>query len=296
MNLKRKLYLLTPKALRKDVKNFYYKKLLHSLYELKHKFLYGRDFFELIALETTTYCNLTCSFCPNSKYDRGSQKNEKLMDIEIFKKIIDELATINYRGKLALFSYGEPFTDKRMSELISYTRKKLPRSNIQLNSNGFLMTVEAYKDVVEAGIDIINVSQYADIMPPNVKKVYEYLKTRPKSENKIKYRVFDQTQLSNRGGEIETENSVNDEVPICMYPKAYALTVDWKGNLILCCNDYRGNITFGNLGEKTLFEILDHSNFYKIMGEIKKNIYSLPICKKCVGLDKEEEQLVSIKN
>jgi len=300
MNVKHKLYLITPKAFRKRVKEFYYKKLLHSLYGIKHRLLYGRDFFELIALETTTYCNLTCSFCPNSKHDRGSEKNEKLMDEGVFRKIIDELATINYRGKLALFSYGEPFTDKRMPRLIAYTRRKLPRTNIQLNSNGFLMTVESYKAAVAAGVDVINVSQYADIMPPNVKKVYEYLKTRPKRENKIKYRIFDQTQLSNRGGEIETESSVNDEVPICMYPKAFALTIDYKGNLVLCCNDYHGNITFGNLGEKTLFDILDNSRFYTIMGEIRRNVYKLPICRKCVGLDKVEEkkedQLVTINN
>lgn len=287
MKIKQKLIPLIPKKHKKKVKEFYYKKLLYALYGLKHKYQYGQwNFFETIALETTTYCNLRCSFCPNSKYDRGLEKNKKLMDERVFRKIIDELSEIRFRGKVLLFSYGEPFTDERMADWISYTRKKLPKAQIEINSNGFLMSVERYKEVVKSGVDKINVTQYGQVMPPNVKKVYEYLKTRPKSENKITYRTLNLNELSNRGGEIEVENSVNEEVPICMYPKAYALTIDYKGNMVLCCNDYHGNIVFGNLGEKKLIEILKNSDFYKIMNEIRRGVYRLDICKKCVGVKK----------
>jgi radical SAM protein with 4Fe4S-binding SPASM domain len=283
MKIKRKIYLLLPKSLRKKAKEFYYCQILRIFYGLKHKLLYGKwDFFEVIALETTTYCNLRCKFCPNSKYERGLKKNEKLMDLNLFKKIINELAEIRYRGRIALYSYGEPFNDERLAYLIKYCKRKIPNATVEINSNGFLMTIEKYREVVDAGIDKICVTQYGSIMPPNTKKVFEYLRTRPKSENKITYRKLKDTELSNRGGEIELETSVNYELPICMYPNS-AFTIDYKGDVILCCNDYHGLVTFGNLKDKTLLEIISKSSFYKIMKEIRNKKYRLEICKKCVG-------------
>ncbi len=284
MLLKKKLYSLVPKKHRRKIKFIYYGKILHFLYNLKHQFYYNqKDFFDVIALETTTYCNLRCKFCPNSIYDRGILKNKKLMDIKIFKKIIDELSEINYRGRVLLFSYGEPLTDTRLPDLISYCKQKLSKAKVEINSNGILLTVQKYKTLIDREIDKVCITQYGKQMPPNTKKVFEYLKTRPKKENKIHYRVLNEMELSNRGGEIELNSSVNDEVPICLYP-TQALTIDYAGNLILCCNDYHSSAKFGNLKNKKLLEILGKSNYKKILKRIKKGIYDLEICKKCVGI------------
>ena len=68
---------MLPKPLQKKTKDFYYGKWIDGLYKRKYKKHYGlNDFFDTIALETTTYCNLRCSFCPNSNHERGLQKNE----------------------------------------------------------------------------------------------------------------------------------------------------------------------------------------------------------------------------
>ena len=56
------------------------------------------DMFDGISIETTTYCNRRCSYCPNSTFDRGEKKNEKLMEVWLFKKIIDELRDIKYKS------------------------------------------------------------------------------------------------------------------------------------------------------------------------------------------------------
>ena len=282
---------MLPKPLQKKTKDFYYGKLVDGLYRMKYLYHYGLgDFFDNVAIETTTYCNLRCSFCPNSKYERGLQKNEKLMEEKLFNKIINELAQVDYRGVISLYSYGEPCTDKRIARLVKYAKDKLPKSSVEINSNGFLLTVDIYKDLVKAGIDAINVSQYADKMPPNVKKVYEYLKTRPKKENKIKYRIFNVETyplLSNRGGEFEMEESVNYERPICGYAN-HAQTIDYAGNWVLCCNDYHSTIKFGNLNDETIFEIWNKPYFKRIRKETNNGIYNLEICKKCVGLVKSD--------
>ena len=286
MKFKHFLSSRVPKTLRKRAKDFYYGRLLYSVYSVKHKLLYNKwDFFETIAIETTTHCNLRCKFCPNSKYDRGLLKNKRLMSPELFKKIIDQLSEVGYRGQVDLYSYGEPLTDERLPEFVEYSRKKLPKAIIEINSNGFLITLEIYKNLLNKGLDKINISQYTDVMPPNTGKVLEELEKNPDIKNIIHYRVLDPTQLSNRGGEIELAVSPNYEKPICVYPKA-AQTIDYAGNWVLCCNDYHSEVSFGNLNQEKLLEIWNKPFFKQIRKETRNNIFNLPLCQRCVGMKK----------
>ena len=224
---------------------------------------------------------MRCKWCPNSKYERGLLKNKKLIDINLFKKIIDELSEINYKESIHLYFFGEPLSDKRLPKLISYTRKKLPKVKIQINSNGILLNVLLYKKLCESGLDIFHISQYTSKMPKNMEEVFKYLKTRPKSENKIKYRIFtEDLALSNRGGNVKTKK-IWDK-PICTYPKAM-LNIDYGGNVILCCNDYHSSIKFGNLKNERLLNIWYKPEYKKLRRDLKKGIFKLPICKRCVG-------------
>ena len=49
-------------------------------------------------IETTTHCNRRCSYCPNSVFERGSKENTQLIDTALFRKIIDDLAEMGYKG------------------------------------------------------------------------------------------------------------------------------------------------------------------------------------------------------
>ena len=53
----------------------------------------------LIELELFSFCNRTCSFCPNNFIDRLT--DNKLLDIDIFKKIINELVEFNYSNYIS---------------------------------------------------------------------------------------------------------------------------------------------------------------------------------------------------
>ena len=290
MDLKRKIYLLLPlpERLRKKIKFFYYNSLISSMHSFKNKKYYGKkDFFGTIGIETTTYCNLRCSFCPNSKYGRSLMKNKKLMDINLFKKIINELSEINYNGTVNLHFYGEPLTDKRLVELVAYTKEKIPKAKINIFTNGILLDVPFYKQLVDAGVDSFIFSQHTNIIPPKIKEVFKYLKTRPKEENKIEYRVFNENFISedsticNVGGEIEIEKI--PELPSCLYPPQ-KVVIDWEGNVILCCNDYHSSIKFGNVKNKKLIDIWDSPSYKKIRKDLRNRKYNLEICKKCTGL------------
>ncbi len=281
MKVKKVLYKFVPSPFKKSVKNFYYGRILFPFHSLKHKFLYGEwDFFDTIAIETTTYCNLRCKFCPNSKYERGLLENKKLMDADLFKKIIDDLSEIRFRGNVDLYYYGEPLTDERLPEFVEYARKKLPKANIEINSNGFLLTLEIYKVLVEKGLDKINVTQYTKVEPQGTLKVMHHLNTHHNMKKIITYRVLNENELSNRGGEIELEVSPNYERPICRYPNA-PQSIDYAGNWVLCCNDYHSTVKFGNLRHESLMDIWKKLYFKKIRKETRNGIFNLPICKEC---------------
>lgn len=282
--LKSNLYKFLPRFLRKKIKNFYYDCVL--LFQgIKHKFYSGYfDFFEGVVIETTTYCNLRCSNCPNSKYEKSLLKNKKLIDENLFKKIIDDLAEYNFRGVIFPYFYGEPLSDERLLKFISYMRSKIPKSRINLGTNGFLLTIPLYKKLVESGVKNITITQYGKTMPPKIEEIFKYLKTRPKKENIISYRILNQDNfLSNIGGEVKVKKLLDEERPNCTYYNY--VTINYKGEVILCCSDYHSSIVFGNVKGERLIDIWNKSRYKKIRKDVLKKIYRLPICRGCVGLE-----------
>jgi len=287
-NIKGYIYARLPFSgkFKKQLKNFYYDFIAWPIQKFKNKVNYNMwDFFGAVDIDTITYCQLRCKFCPNSKYERGLLKNKKIMDINLFKKIINELAEINYKGIIRPFFYGDPLTDERMPDLIKYVKKKLPKSKVYLNTNGVALTIKLYKQLYDAGIDYLMISQYTNEMLPNIKILFNYLKTRPKKENKTKYRIFNEKTIaiSNRCGEIEIKNKVDR--PFCAYPGHYDLNIDYEGNVILCCNDYHSSVKFGNIKNEKIIDIWKKPHFYKLRKEVRTGTYKLPICRKCVGIE-----------
>lgn len=287
-NIKGYIYarLPLPEKIKKKIKSPYYDWIIWPIVKIKNKKRYGLwDVFGAVGIETTTHCNLRCSFCPNSKYDRGLKKNEKRMDEELFKKIIDELSEIDYCGIIRPFFYGDPLTDERMPELVRYIKKKLPKAKVYLNTNGVALSIPLYKKLYDAGIDYLMISQYTPKMLSNVKEFFEYMKTRPEKENKAKYRIFDIKKLatSNRGGEIDVPQIA--ERPFCAYPGHYDLNINYKGDVLLCCNDYHGKVVFGNVKKEKIMDIWKKQYYAQIRKEVLNGIYKLPMCKKCMGIE-----------
>jgi len=270
--------------IRNTLRDLYYDIFLNFFISLHHLFYYGRwDFFDTILLETTTYCNFRCWFCPNSIYPRGLLKNKKLMPTEVYKKVINELAAMHYYGTIYPFIDGEPLGDKRMPELVRYTREKLPKAKIMINTNGSFLTIPLYEKLLKCGVTRIDISQYAKEMLPNVRKVLDYAKKARKNKSKISYRIFDKGGylIQNRGGEIKKAKSY--EKPRCTYPDNNVV-IDYNGDVRICCDDYHSSVKFGNVKNEKVIDIYNKPFYRKIRKELKRRIYRFPVCKKCMGV------------
>ncbi|MBN2420739.1 radical SAM protein, partial [Candidatus Woesearchaeota archaeon] len=152
---------VTPKKIRAVVGKLFYNKLYANKSQSK--------MFPHIAIELNTSCTRRCSYCPNSIYDRGLIKNEKLMKEQLFKKIINELSADKYFGIVNFSFYGEPLLDKRLPRLVKYTREKLPNANLQVTTNGDLLNLDLYKKLAEAKIDKILITRHDPTVPEGVK-------------------------------------------------------------------------------------------------------------------------------
>jgi len=256
--------------------------LANKYQELNNLLRYGTtDMFTDFNIETITTCNRRCSYCPNSIFERSLPKNEKLMDKELFKKIIDELAEMKFSGRISPYFYGEPLLDKRLPELLTYTRKRLPKAKIMIASNGDLLTIELYKKLIAAGINGFMITQHGQEMSKNMSLLFEYLRKHPTKEAFLAYQSYHPSEpLSSRGGTIKPETV--DDVPRCLSP-TNPVVITYKGDVVLCCNDYHSSVVFGNVQTESLVDIWNSKRYKSIRHQLKKRIYKLPICKQCVG-------------
>lgn len=113
--------------------------------------------FSLIAVETGAKCNRTCSFCPVSVAPR----DDEWMPMEMIEKIVDDLVKLDYKKRVALYSYNEPMRDERLIEIIKLFRRRLPRTCIMINTNGdYIKTTDDIANLYHAGLNQMQINIY----------------------------------------------------------------------------------------------------------------------------------------
>lgn len=240
------------------------------------------NIFQGIEIETYNRCNGGCEFCPVSK--KNDTRIEMKMEDQLFEKIINNLAEINYAGKVSLFSNNEPFLDERIVEFQKYVRKKLPQAYLYLYTNGTLLTLEKFIDIIDSLDELIidNYNQSLDLIPP-VKRIAEYCEQI--EELKRKVTIFlrkPQEVLTTRGG--DSPNAIiQDEryqLDSCTLPfKQFIVRPD--GKISLCCNDPLGKYTLGDLNLQTIEEVWYGERYMNIRKKIISGRKNISKCEKC---------------
>ena len=250
---------------------------------LRNRLRYGSaDFFNDLNIEVNTSCNRRCSYCPNSVFDRGLIRNERLMDEELFAKILDDLAAIRFDGRISPHFFGEPLLHPRLPKLVRLIRERLPKAEVVIVSNGDNLCVEKYEELAEAGVTSFDITEHGRKAKPGMAELLEHYRMRP-GRARIDYSKFnDETPLHNRGGLVAPETV--SRVPRCAQPRN-PLVIDWKGDVLLCCNDYRGEVVFGNVADQNLVDIWHSPEFRKVRRELRAGDYRLAICRRCVGIE-----------
>lgn len=233
--------------------------------------------FNSVEIETTSICNRKCEYCPNFSIKRP----QGFMKEELFNKIIDELSAINYSGRFSPHFYGEPLLDKRIVEFVKYAREKLPNAFIKFFTNGDLLTYERFVQLTDAGVNVFRIAQHDKKPAETLEQTLRQIDSKTKKERieLVKYYKNDDL-LMNRGGLVEVEHDV--KMKYCSYISG--VTIDFEGNMLLCCQDYLSKYTFGNLKKEQIIDVWNKKNYKKIRDQVGSGIWSVEICKTCNDL------------
>lgn len=82
------------------------------------------------SIEPTNHCNLKCPECPSGLGTLTRPLG--LMQIELFKKLIDEISSTGFY--IQLFFQGEPYINKNLSKMIEYAQSK--KMYVSVSTNG----------------------------------------------------------------------------------------------------------------------------------------------------------------
>lgn len=114
-----------------------------------------RDYPLLIDLELSSKCNLHCPMCYTITEEFLSKVDKKYMEIDLFKKIIDDVAGKVFAIRLSL--RGESTLNRHFIEAVAYAKQKGIRE-VSTLTHGKKFTGDFLRKAVAAGLDWITIS------------------------------------------------------------------------------------------------------------------------------------------
>jgi radical SAM protein with 4Fe4S-binding SPASM domain len=247
----------------------------------------GTDFPLHVIIETSSRCNLKCSFCNREKLTRPQQD----MDFPMFTKIVDECSN-NRVHSLSLYALGEPMLNKEIGRMAGYAKSMgIPYVDISTNGmydmrrllgtalNELIISVDGFKKTHEElrlGADydrimdnigdfLIEKRRRKDWFPIVRMQIIDIPETHDQIEgyiNKWAKRVgvvYVKTlegMVQNLGDKMipkeEIEKRLKNRKP-CKQLN-FVLTVDSNGDIEYCCHSPEGKAKLGNINDMTLQE------------------------------------------
>lgn len=266
-----------------------------------------------VQIETTSYCNAKCKFCPNVSLKR--KKN--IMSDEVFEKILDRIEEekINV-ATFILHLNGEPLIDSKIFDRIQRIKNRFPKGiKVRFTTNFSLADAEIIEKIFECGLDEITCSlnsidaeEYEDIMglkydktinnimhllaakeekKSNLKINLSIVETKDnKSEvevfrkrygDKANIRVMQLGEWVDSNSNVKINNSKNKDVCSILYRTINVLS---NGNYALCCFDAEG-IIGKNIMETSIEEAWKSETYDEIRKYHLKNGRSNRECINC---------------
>lgn len=100
-----------------------------------------------LMIEPANFCNLHCQTCPVGT--GAIKKNPGIMELENFKKIIDENA--DYLCHITLWNWGEPFLNPKLPEIIAYARMK--KIYVVTSTNGHFLDEKTALSIAQSDLN-----------------------------------------------------------------------------------------------------------------------------------------------
>lgn len=266
------------------------------------------DFINLknIEIETFSFCNRQCWFCPNSFIDRHTQNIE--MSEKLYLSILEQLAEIHFAGTLSFSRYNEPLAKRELIlTRIKQAREFLPNAILTTNTNGDYLTKDYIDALCDAGLNSLNIQHYlqknevfeAKSIKKSFAQVAEKLGLEYRISREISGRIeaefiYPNMQITarardfrkngcTRGDSLTTIEKTNRSTG-CLIPYI-ALYIDYNGQIVPCCNlrsDFAPHKRYvlGDCNNESLREIFNNKNTLTFRKNVKGWVH-IDVCKNC---------------
>jgi radical SAM protein with 4Fe4S-binding SPASM domain len=226
----------------------------------KVKYYEGKPLFSIIEFNLLNYCNRNCAFCPTV-----IPYKKKEMSLELYAYILLQLQEINYSGVISFSGFSEPLYHTELYYLVDLKTRLIPKAHLTINTNGDRLTKEMVNVLLKKGVNDICISKYED---NNKLNKFE------KMDNVyIKDRFSNNDFINNRAGSLyEIKEPLKN---ICYYPY-YFLYIDYNGDVLFCCHNYKKQGVIGNVLKKKIIEIWTGKDINRVRG--KRNINPCNVC------------------
>lgn len=199
------------------------------------------------------------------------------MDWPMILKVSTELGALRFAGRIGLHGYNEPLMDRRLPRIVSRIRDECPRAYIYLSTNGDLLRPDNARNLIDAGIDRIDVMQYDGAIAPNVAEIV----AAPDCKGHVLTHLRPEDTLTNsRGGAVKHLIPQTARTGPCPNVEEQ-IVIDAHGRVLICCNDYYAKYVMGNLDDQTLAAIWDSPTFACARESVRANDGRINLCGAC---------------
>jgi len=280
-----------------------------------------------IEFELHNACNFRCTFCPFS-FEKEKMpinfdlpKKEKILDYDLYKKIIDE-GSKNGLKAIELGFNTEPLLYKQIIPAIKYAKEKKV-VDIRITSNGSKLTPELSTELIDAGLTHLSVSldafskevflkvRASKLYEKVVKNLLDFIEIR--NNRKSALPTIRVSFVENEENKHEKEDFVSfwkdkvdllsmqslikyDATPEALKSKKklgaikYNCHQPWtrmvvrsNGDIIPCCTVPGMEFKLKNSKDVTLKEVWDSSYLKNLRKDLKNGEgYKNKICKSCI--------------
>lgn len=257
----------------------------HEIQRYISYFYAEKPLFRWIDIETINRCNGGCAFCQVNRFQK--QRPFHKMSREMFHRIIDELVELEFDGYVSLNSNNEPFMDDRIVEFAKYAREKLPNAFIFATTNGTLLSLDTFKQIIPF-LNRLSVDNYlSKEKPKNITEIWNYCEENGLLEKVTYFEIDEKAERFSRAGDSPNSKVYYTKEMLCPLPFV-ALYVTAEGMVNLCCNDPLGHDVMGNIKQSSLREIWFGSKFEPYRNSLKIGRGGTSACRFCNTVDVRE--------
>ena len=249
-----------------------------------------------VQIELTEGCNLYCDFCGLQGIREQKDKTFKFMTLDTAKSIAKELAKNAWTARIEFAMHGEPTLNPDYIEIVKYFRKKLPKNQLMMTSNGGGLlrppgVVKSLEALFQAGLNVFAFDAYeyvkikdkidAELFDSHVPDsggftfdIHRYpdeLEFSPHNRyghNARKFIRIADISVASKGTHSLLNNHCGSGAPGLKEPlearcaKPFReLAIRWDGSVAICCNDWRGKYRVGNVADDGLLAVWHHERF-----------------------------------